>query len=135
MSYRCLQHTIEACIALSIVFLAVELARQYRGHNGITHTYPWLVSFIFGLMHGLGFAAALSSIGLPEQSVPMALFLFNAGVEIGQLVFVFAVLLVMWLVHGFIHSRRQMLRWASVYAIGGMAAFWFIERLIVLMTE
>src|SRR5262245_10621697 len=125
----------EACIALSIVFLAVELARHYRGHDGITYKYPWMVAFIFGLMHGLGFAGALTSIGLPEQSIPMALLLFNVGVEIGQVVFVFAVLLVMWLVHGFIHSRRQMLRWIPVYAIGSMAAFWFIQRIIVLIGE
>ena len=124
---------IEACIALSIVFLAGELTRQYRGHDGITSKYPWIVSFIFGLMHGLGFAGALASVGLPEQSVPLALFLFNVGVEIGQLIFVFVVLFVMRFLHRLIQSREQMLRWVPVYTIGSMAAFWFIERFVVLI--
>lgn len=123
----------EACIALSIVFLAVELARHYRGHDGITYQYPWIVSFIFGLMHGLGFAGALASVGLPQQSIPLALLLFNIGVEIGQLVFVFVVLFVMRFFHKLIQSRQQVLRWIPVYAIGSMAAFWFIERFIVLI--
>ena len=123
----------EACIALSIVFLAVELSRHYRDHDGITYKYPWIVAFIFGLMHGLGFAGALASVGLPQQSIPLALFLFNVGVEIGQLAFVFAVLLVIRFLHKLIQSRQQMIRWITVYSIGSMAALWFIERLVVLI--
>jgi hydrogenase/urease accessory protein HupE len=84
----------EAAIALSIVFLAVELVRHYRGNNGFAYHYPWLVSFLFGLLHGFGFASALQDVGLPENNIPLALFLFNVGVEAGQLAFVFVMLLI-----------------------------------------
>jgi len=123
----------ETCIALSIVFLAVELARHYRGQDGVTYRYPWAISFIFGLMHGLGFAGALASVGLPQQSIPLALLLFNVGVEIGQLVFVMVVLFIMHFVRKIILSRQHSLRWIPVYAIGGMAGFWFVERLVGLL--
>lgn len=123
----------ETCIALSIVFLAVELVRHYRGQDGITYQYPWLVAFIFGLMHGLGFAGALASVGLPQQSIPLALFLFNVGVEIGQLIFVFLVLALVFLLRRFLLAREQTLRWVPAYAIGSIAAFWFIERFLTLV--
>ena len=125
----------ETCIALSIVFLAVELVHHYRGRDGITYQYPWLVAFIFGLMHGLGFAGALANVGLPQQSIPLSLFLFNVGVEIGQLVFVFLVLAIMGLMHQFIHHRQKTLRWIPVYAIGSIAAFWFIERFMNMVSS
>ena len=123
----------ETCIALSIVFLGVELVRHYLGQDGLTYRYPWLVAFIFGLMHGLGFAGALASVGLPQQSIPLALFLFNVGVEIGQLIFVFLVLALVFLLRRFIHARQQTWRWITAYAIGSVAAFWFIERLMILV--
>ena len=83
---------VEATIALSIVFLASELLRDPHQRSDITQTYPWLVAFSFGLLHGLGFAGALAEIGLPHGQIPLALFSFNVGVELGQLAFIAAVL-------------------------------------------
>ena len=120
----------EAAIALSIVFLAVELMRHYKGTNGFAYNYPWLVSFMFGLLHGLGFASALQDVGLPENNIPLALFLFNVGVEAGQLAFVFMMLL---LIAGIRRTRFQLPQWSyklPAYMIGTMAMYWFIERVI-----
>jgi hypothetical protein len=126
------QAPVEACIALSIVFVAREIVQVHRGRPGITTRWPWAVAFTFGLMHGLGFAGALAEVGLPQSSIPVALLFFNVGVEIGQLMFVGAVLTVIavgW-------RAAQRLRWAQAawlrrlapYAIGGLASFWFVER-------
>lgn len=122
----------EAAIALSIVFLAVELVYHYRGHNGFGWHYPWLVSFAFGLLHGLGFAGALQDVGLPENNIPLALFLFNVGVEAGQLAFVFAILGLMAILD------KLHLQWPGwmyklpAYCIGTLAMYWFIERVTIL---
>ena len=83
---------VEATIALSIMFVAAEIVRARQGRPGLTQRYPWLVAFSFGLLHGLGFAGALAEVGLPPLSIPLALLFFNVGVEIGQLLFVAAVL-------------------------------------------
>ena len=83
----------EAVIALSIVFVAGEIVHSRQGRPGLAQRLPALVAFTFGLLHGFGFAGALSEIGLPQQQIPLALFTFNVGVEIGQLLFVGAVLL------------------------------------------
>jgi hydrogenase/urease accessory protein HupE len=118
----------EAAIALSIAFLAVELLRHYRGINGFAYYFPWLASFLFGLLHGLGFASALQDVGLPENNIPLALFLFNVGVEAGQLAFVFVMLL---LIAGIRRLQFQLPQWiytAPAYLIGVMAMYWFIER-------
>ena len=120
----------EAAIALSIVFLAVELLRHYKGINGFAYHFPWLVSFLFGLLHGLGFASALQDVGLPENNIPLALFLFNVGVEAGQLAFVFVML---FLMAGIRRTRFQLPQWSyklPAYVIGTMAMYWFIERLV-----
>jgi hydrogenase/urease accessory protein HupE len=121
------QAPVEAVIALSILFVAIEIVHWRQGREGITRRKPWLVAFIFGLLHGLGFAGALSEIGLPENSVPLALLFFNLGVEAGQLLFV-AVVLAGWAVL----RRFNWPHWAwrvPVYGIGGMAAFWTIDRI------
>jgi hypothetical protein len=121
------QAPVEAVIALSIVFLAAELVRQTRGETGRTSRQPWLVAFVFGLLHGLGFAGALSEVGLPSGDVPAALFLFNVGVEVGQLAFVAAML-------ALIAAARQLSRagrWLEAvpaYAIGSVATFWLMQR-------
>ena len=86
------QPPVEACIALSIVFVAREIVQAGRGHPGLTARWPWVVSFTFGLMHGFGFAGALAEVGLPTRAIPIALLFFNIGVEIGQLLFVAGVL-------------------------------------------
>jgi len=120
----------ETAIALSIVFLAVELLRHYKGINGFAYHFPWLVSFLFGLLHGLGFASALQDVGLPENNIPLALFLFNVGVEAGQLAFVFVML---FLMAGIRRTKFQFPQWSyklPAYMIGTMAMYWFIERLV-----
>jgi hypothetical protein len=119
----------EAAIALSIAFLAVELARHYKGVNGFAYYYPWLVSFLFGLLHGLGFAGVLQDVGLPQNHIPLALLLFNAGVEAGQMAFVIMMLL---LLGGMRALKLRLPLWTSkvpAYFIGTMAMYWFIERL------
>ena len=79
---------VEAIIALSIVFVAAEIVHGLRGKPGLTARAPWVVAFTFGLLHGFGFAGALAEVGLPEKAIPVALLMFNVGVEIGQLLFV-----------------------------------------------
>ena len=122
------QAPVEAVIALSILFLASELARQKRGQTGLTARTPWLVAFGFGLLHGFGFAGALAQVGLPPTDIPLSLLAFNLGVEAGQLSFIAAVLAVLW-------AGRQVMvtpRWLQelpAYAIGSLAAFWLIQRL------
>ncbi len=122
----------EAAIALSIVFLAVEIVRHYNGKNGFTYYYPWLVSFFFGLLHGLGFASALQQVGLPADNIPLALLLFNAGVEVGQLTFVAVVLLTGTAVRSFAWHFPDGLRKIPPYITGTLAMYWFIERVITI---
>jgi hydrogenase/urease accessory protein HupE len=119
---------VEAAIALSIMFLAAEILHARRGRPGIAASKPWLVAFVFGLLHGLGFAGALTRLGLPPGEVPLALLFFNLGVEIGQLLFVALVLALGWALR---ELQVRWPRWAEpvpAYAIGTLAAFWFIER-------
>ena len=122
---------VEACIALSILLLASEILRRQRGEQSLTASWPWAVAFSFGLLHGLGFASALIEIGIPQGEIPLALFTFNVGVEVGQLAFIGAVLGVMHLVKQFGMSdiAAFRLRTATAYGVGAVAAFWFIERL------
>jgi hydrogenase/urease accessory protein HupE len=122
------QAPVEAVIALSILFLASELARQNRGESGLTARCPWLIAFSFGLLHGFGFAGALAEVGLPETDIPLALLLFNLGVEAGQLLFVAAVLALLWWGRRLAASAPRWLQDAPAYAIGSLAAFWLIVR-------
>ena len=121
---------VEATIALSIVFVASEIARRGEKNPGLTERRPWVVALLFGLLHGFGFAGALSEIGLPQQDIPLALFTFNLGVELGQLAFVFAAL-ALWTA-----ARRLPMRsraWTGKllpYGIGIIAAYWTIERVV-----
>lgn len=123
------QAPVEAVIALSIVFLASELARMDRGMTGLAVRAPWLVAFAFGLLHGFGFAGALSEVGLPQSDVPLALLTFNLGVEAGQLLFVAFVLAFAWAAGRTITAPAPWLRQAPAYAIGSLAAFWLLERI------
>lgn len=119
---------VEALIALSIAFVAVEIVRQSQGREGLTASAPWLVAFTFGLLHGLGFAGALNAIGLPEGQIPLALLFFNFGVEIGQLLFIAAMLAMFVVVRRVRSSWPSWARLVAPYAIGSIAMFWVIER-------
>lgn len=122
------ERPLNATIALSIVFVAVEIVRLQRGETTFTARHPWTVAFVFGLVHGIGFAGALAGLGIEVRLLPAALLFFNVGVEIGQLAFVLLVLALFWA-----HRRLQaeLPRWGDVipaYAIGSIAMFWFIGR-------
>ena len=121
---------VEAVIALSIVFLAVEIVKAKPGEQRLSERFPWIVAFLFGLLHGFGFAGALAEIGLPQDDVPMALLTFNLGVEIGQLMIVVVGLAVLWLIRRFYDSLLQPTKTATAYAIGIVATYWFVERMI-----
>ena len=124
------QQPVEAIIALSILFLAMEIIHEKQGKAGMTSRYPWMIAFIFGLLHGFGFAGALAEIGLPQQAISLALIFFNIGVELGQLMFVatvvFLALFVRHLDYPILMEKVEML---VVYGIGGISAFWMIERI------
>jgi hydrogenase/urease accessory protein HupE len=117
---------VEAVIALSIGFVAAEIVRSRRGQPGLTERAPWLVAGVFGLLHGFGFAGALSDVGLPANDIPLALLFFNVGVEAGQLAFVAVALGVIALLR-----RIRLPDWTPhlpPYAIGSVAMYWVIER-------
>ncbi|WP_394090125.1 HupE/UreJ family protein [Xanthobacter autotrophicus] len=123
------ERPLNAAIALSIVFVGVEIVKLQRGEVGLTARYPWTVAFAFGLLHGLGFATALTTLGIPQATLPIALLFFNVGVEIGQLTFVAVVLALLWA-----HRQAQALlpRWGAAipaYVIGSVASYWFLLRI------
>jgi hydrogenase/urease accessory protein HupE len=126
---------IEALVALSIVFLAVELVRSYRGRTGLAVRYPWLIAFTFGLLHGFAFAGALADVGLPANAIPLSLFLFNVGVEAGQLLFVATVLAVAWGAKYLLPPFPHWMRWVAPYGIGSFSGFWLIERLVLAVSQ
>ena len=124
---------LNAAIALSILFLGPEVVRTWRGATSFTIRHPWVVAFAFGLLHGFGFASGLTAMGLPRGEIPLALLLFNVGVEIGQLAFVALILL---LEHSFRVLAVRWPRWAESlpgYAVGSLGAFWTIQRVAVLI--
>jgi hypothetical protein len=131
-------------IALSILFLAAEIARGDMG--SFSHRYPIALSFVFGLLHGFGFASALGEIGLPRAELSTGLLFFNVGVEVGQLAFIGAITALL------LGARRlpalldritttmpaavgqegyDRLALAGAYGLGIPAAFWFLERSFV----
>ena len=124
---------VEAMIALSIMFLGLEILRRLWGQTSFTIQFPWAVAFAFGLLHGLAFASELADFGLPLGELMMAVLLFNAGVEIGQILFI-AVVLVVWV--SLSKFRDDWPRWVKPfpgYAIGIAGAFWFVERTMALI--
>jgi hypothetical protein len=124
---------LNAGIALSILFLGPEIVKVWRGESSFTIRHPWVVAFAFGLLHGFGFASALSSAGLPTNELPWALLSFNVGVEIGQVSFV---LLILLLERAF---RVLEIRWPRTiealpgYTVGSLGAFWTIQRVAMLI--
>jgi hypothetical protein len=122
---------LNAAIALSILFLGVEVVRTNRGEDSLTARKPWLVAFVFGLLHGFGFATGLTAMGLPRAEIPQALLLFNLGVEIGQLAFVAIIL-------GLGRAFRLMeIAWPRpvaalpAFTVGIAGAFWSWQRLAI----
>ena len=124
---------LNAAIALSILFLGPEIVRRWRGESSFTIRHPWVVAFAFGLLHGFGFASGLTTMGLPQAEIPMALLLFNVGVEIGQLLFVG---LILGLERAF---RTLEIHWPRAaqalpgYTVGSLGAYWTIQRTILLI--
>jgi len=124
---------LNAVIALSILFLGPEIVRVWRGQTSFTIQHPWVVAFVFGLLHGFGFASGLTAMGLPQGEIPLALLFFNVGVELGQIAFV---CLVLCLVRSFHALEIRWPRWAQMvpgYVVGTLGAFWFIQRSAILM--
>jgi len=122
------QAPIEAIIALSILFLAVEKLRGST--DSLVARRTWLIAFIFGLLHGFGFAGALNDVGLPRENLLLALFLFNLGVELGQLLVVGGALLVAQATARWFSPTPQIVWQLPLYGIGAIASFWFVSRTV-----
>jgi len=123
---------LNAAIALSILFLGPEIVRSWRGETSFTIRHPWVVAFAFGLLHGFGFAGALTGAGLPRQDLPLALVSFNVGVELGQLGFI---ALILALERSFRILEVRWPRWVEAlpgYTVGSLGAFWTVQRLVLL---
>jgi hydrogenase/urease accessory protein HupE len=125
---------VEALIALSILFVAVEAVNARAGHPGWGSSNPWAVAFAFGLLHGFGFASGLTALGLPRGEIPLALLSFNVGVEIGQLGFVAMILL---LLRAFKIMEMRWPLWlerAPGYVVGSLGAFWTIQCVVTMVS-
>jgi hydrogenase/urease accessory protein HupE len=123
---------LNAAIALSILFLGVEVVRLWRGQTSFTLRNPWIVAFAFGLLHGFGFASGLTTVGLPSSDIPLALLSFNIGVEIGQLAFVLIVLLLQRAVRVLQFNLPRWAPYVPGYIVGSLGAYWTIERTLPL---
>jgi hydrogenase/urease accessory protein HupE len=124
---------LNAAIALSILFLGPEIVRSWRGETSLTLRHPWLVAFVFGLLHGFGFASALAGAGLPRRDLPLALCTFNVGVEVGQMAFV---VLMVQLELSFQQLEIRWPRWVERvpgYVVGTLGAFWTLQRTAMLI--
>jgi hydrogenase/urease accessory protein HupE len=124
---------LNAAIALSILFLGPEIVRSWRGQTSFTIRHPWVVAFAFGLLHGFGFASALTSAGLPHHELPLALVSFNVGVELGQLGFI---ALILALERSFQILEIRWPRWVEAlpgYTVGSLGAFWTVQRITLLL--
>ena len=124
------QRPVEALIALSIIFLAVEIIKKEPGQFRLSERIPWVVAFLFGLLHGFGFAGALKEIGLPESDVPTALLTFNLGVEGGQLIIVAVSLTALAVIDRLANSLLVPAIRSATYAIGVTASYWLIARIL-----
>jgi hydrogenase/urease accessory protein HupE len=123
-------HVTEAVIALSIVFLAYEMTRKTTPDLSLARCHPWVVAFAFGLLHGFGFAGTLARLGLPRHSIPLALLLFNCGVEVGQLAAVVTFLTFVWCLRQLEIPKPRWTDWGLSYGFGSVASFWFIQRCV-----
>lgn len=125
---------LNAMIALSILFLGPEVVRKWRGQSSFTIRHPWIVSFAFGLMHGIGFASGLSMTGIPQGEIPSALLFFNLGVEAGQLAFVFVAIWVAMSLRTLEFDRAWWAKRIPAYVVGSLGAFWTIQRFVMLLS-
>jgi hydrogenase/urease accessory protein HupE len=124
---------LNAAIALSILFLGPEIVRKWRGQTSFTIRHPWVVAFVFGLLHGIGFASGLSLTGVPQSEIPSALLCFNLGVEAGQLAFILVALLAAWAIRTLELDRPQWVTRIPGYAVGSLGAFWTIQRVVPIL--
>lgn len=124
------QRPVEICIAMSIVFLAVKVVKRDPANPRLSERIPWVVAFLFGLLHGFGFAGALAEIGMPEGEVPVALLTFNLGVEAGQLAIVIVALAILATIARISLPALSLFKRAAAYPIGSIAAFWMIARMV-----
>ena len=125
---------LDALIALSILFLGPEIVRVWRGQTSFTIRHPWVVAFVFGLLHGFGFASGLRTIGLPTHEIVLSLLMFNVGVEAGQLFFVALIIVSL---RSFRVLEIHWPRWAELtpgYAVGSLGAYWTIQRMVIMFT-
>lgn len=119
---------VEVLIAVTVLLLAAELVTPEGARPSLLRRRPWLMAFGFGLIHGMGFAGALSEVGLPDEEIPMALFSFNVGIEIGQLAFVILMAGIGWGIRRLFRDIPPRLARIPAYGIGIMAAYWCFER-------
>jgi hypothetical protein len=124
---------LNAVIALSIMFVGVEVLRSWQGETSLALRQPWLVAFAFGLVHGLGFASGLVSLGLPQGDIPLALLLFNLGVEAGQLMFVALTLLLLRSFGQLEINWPRTVRMMPAYAVGSLGSFWMVDRIAAML--
>jgi hypothetical protein len=124
---------LNAAIALSILFLGPEIVRSWRGETSLTLRHPWVVAFAFGLLHGFGFASGLTTMGLPRAEIPLALLMFNVGVEAGQLVFVALILALERAFHVLEVRWPRAVEALPAYTVGSLGAFWAIQRVAILL--
>lgn len=124
---------LNAAIALSILFLGPEVVRCWRGESSFTIRHPWIVAFAFGLLHGFGFASGLAELGLSHDQIPLALLMFNVGVEIGQIGFVLCILLLIRSVRLLAFERSSLAERLPGYLVGTLGAFWTIQRVFILL--
>lgn len=128
------QKPVEAAIALSIAFVASELVKMKSGERRLSQARPWVVAFVFGLLHGFGFAGALGEAGLPQTDVPLALLMFNVGVEAGQLLFVAAIVIAIRAGAALFTLPIAPARFAVAYLVGTISMVWFVARVASLGT-
>lgn len=124
---------LNTAIALSILFLGPEIVRKWRGQSSLTIRHPWIVAFLFGLLHGVGFASGLSVTGLPLPEIPSALLFFNVGVEAGQLIFVLLALAVAGSIRALELDRPSWVVRVPAYVVGILGAFWTFQCLTLLV--
>jgi hypothetical protein len=123
---------LNAAIALSILFLGPEIVRAWRGETSFTIHHPWVVAFGFGLLHGFGFASGLSTAGMPATEIPLALLMFNIGVELGQIAFVILILLVTRSLKILEFRWPRWVEYVPGYTVGSLGAFWTVQRTVMM---